>query len=193
MMDDLFETTIENLTEKNALLVSAADHLQVGYLKAFIISYSHISCHFVKQAFVPQFKYLYFYNQKAEEFKWLTAKFLNHGLFDFWKGLESRMFNVFVRTEEKRLKRSNNNSSSTETLDFNNFIGQVHFPLFYTVVSMLTGIFVFVFLSECAIENAPELSLFVHKKIKQWGINCVDSCPVSIFGEQICQSPSPYS
>jgi hypothetical protein len=169
---DLFVTKIKNLRERTALLLKTSDHVQANYLKAISISNypNPISCHFVKQPFAPKLQNLYFFNPKAEEFKWLTAKFLNHGLFEFWKRLESRMFNVVIIRDEKRYERSNNNSSSTETLDFSNFIGQIHFPLVYTVVSILTGICVVVFLSECAIENALELSLFALKKIKRFGM-----------------------
>jgi hypothetical protein len=166
---EVFESRIENVTERNALIMSAPDHIQANYLKVISVSYypNPISCHYVKQPFPPKFNNLYFFNQKAEEFKWLTAKFLDHGLFEFWKGLESHMFNVGVRRVEKHYKKANHNSSSTETLDFSSFIGQVHFPLFYTVVSILTAIYIVVFLSECAIQ---ELSSFDLNKIKQFGM-----------------------
>jgi hypothetical protein len=168
---ELFESKIENLTERNALVMSAPDHLQANHLQVISVSYYPLSCHFVSQPFPPTFKNLYFINPKAEQFKWLTAKFLDHGLFEFWKGLESHIFNVGVRRVDKRSEaKSDNTSSSTETLDFNNFIGQVHFPLFYTVVSILIGICIVNFLSECAIQNARELSLFALEKMKEFGM-----------------------
>jgi hypothetical protein len=170
--DELFRSKIKNPTERNAILMSVPDHIQMIVLKGLSISYYPISCHFVKQPFAPKFKYLYFYNSKAEEFKWLTAKFLDHGLFEFWKGLHSQLWTLNERGKENLFKRSNN-SSSTESPDFTNFIGQVHLPVIYFLVSILTGICIVVFLPECAIQTAQNLSLLAFKKIKQFGMNLV--------------------
>jgi hypothetical protein len=161
---------ITKVTEKNAFLLSVPDHLQVNTLQAFRVSSYPISCHFVKQPFAPQFYNLYFINPKVEEFKWLTAKFLDHGLFEFWKRLHSHLFNLGVRRHEKFNKRFNN-SSSTESPDLSNFIGQVHISVFYILVSILAVTCILVFLFECAIQNAQELSLFAFQKIQLFGIN----------------------
>jgi hypothetical protein len=171
--DSMAEDILDKITkviEKNAFLLSAPDHLQVNMLKAFLVPSYPISCHFVKQPFAPQFNNLYFINPKVEEFKWLTAKFLDHGLFEFWKRLHSHLFKLNARRREKFNKRFNN-SSSTESPDLSNFIGQVHLSVFYILVSILAVTCILVFLFECAIQNAKELSLFAFKKIQQFGIN----------------------
>jgi hypothetical protein len=154
---------LTNMTGKNALLVSDTYHNQVHLLNTLnTVSYP-ISCHFVKQPFAPEFVNLYFYNPKAEEFKWLTAKFLDHGLFKFWSRWETQQRRLGRRRLEKYLKRSKN-FSSNEVVDINNFIGQVHLFVFYILVSILTGICIVIFVFECTIRNAGELSLFVLKK-----------------------------
>jgi hypothetical protein len=160
----VLNSKITNLTEKNAYLVSASYHRQVHILNIFnTVSYP-ISCHFVKQPFAPKFVNLYFFNPKAEEFKWLTAKFLDHGLFQFWTGWETQQLRLFHRRMEKHYKMSKK-SSSTEVLDIQNFIGQVHLFVFYILISILTGICVVVFVFECAIQDARQLSLFVFAKL----------------------------
>jgi hypothetical protein len=155
---------ITDLTEKNAEITSAPYHNQVYYLNFMnTVSYP-ISCHFVKQPFAPKFMNIYFFNPKAEDFKWLTAKFLDHGLFQFWTGLETQQLSLVHRRVEKHYKMSKN-SSSTEVLDIQNFIGQVHLFVFYILISILTGICVVFFVFECAIQDARQLSLFVFAKL----------------------------
>jgi hypothetical protein len=157
------QSKITNLTEKNAYLVTAPYHRQVNVLSKFNEESYPISCRFVKQPFAPKFINLYFYNPKAEEFKWLTAKFLDHGFFKIWKGWETQRLSLIHRRGEKRIK-SSSNSSSTEVPDINNFIGQLHLFVFYKLISILTGICIAVFVLECAIQDAEELSLFVFAK-----------------------------
>jgi hypothetical protein len=64
------------------------------------------------------------------------------------------------------MRSKKSNSSSTETLDISNFIGQVHLIVFYTSISVLTAIGFAIFLLECAILKARELLLFVQVKVK---------------------------
>jgi hypothetical protein len=160
----LVPSKIASLTEKNAYLVSALYHRQIYYLNFMNTESYPISCHYVKQPFAPKFMNLYFYIPKAEEFKWLTAKFSDHGLFEIWKGWEIQQLGLIHRRRGEQMKKLSN-SSSTEVGDINNFIGQVHLLVFYIWISRLTGICIVVFTFECAIQNAQELSLFVFAKL----------------------------
>jgi hypothetical protein len=160
----LVPSKITNPTEKNAYLVSAPYHRQVYYLNFMNTESYPISCRYVKQPFAPKFKNLYFYITKAEELKWLTAKFLNHGIFEIWKGWEIQQLGLIHRRREEQIKKLSN-SSSTEVRDINNFIGQVHLLVFYILISRLTGICIVVFIFECAIQNAQELLIFVLAKL----------------------------
>jgi hypothetical protein len=165
-------TKLTNLTEKNAFIVSAPYHRQVNVLNIFNEASYPISCRFVKQPFAPKFMNLYFFNPKAEEFKWLTAKFLDHGLFHIWTVWETQQLSLIHHKGEQRMKRSSN-SSSTEVLDLNNFIGQVHLFVFYRLIFILTGICIVVFVFECAIQKAQLLSLSALKKVRQFSFNLV--------------------
>jgi hypothetical protein len=127
--------------------------------------------HFVKRPFAHQFKELYFVNPKAEEFKWWTGKFLDHGLVELWKRLCSHQLTLREHqwSLSNRLERSN--SSSAESEHFYNFIGQVHLFPFYNIILNLTAICVAVFVWECLMQNAQQLSVLVLIKLKQFSIN----------------------
>jgi hypothetical protein len=141
-------------TYKNSWIISAPNDLQEYHLSLINDINYPISCHFVKRPFAHEFSNFYFSNPKPEEFKWWTAKFLDHGLFEFWKRLESHMLTSQKRrlSLEDRSKRSN--STSTEALDVHNFVGQVHLTVFYIVIAILTAKCVAIFLLECAMRNA---------------------------------------
>jgi hypothetical protein len=152
------------VTSKNAWIVSMAYHFQVYNLNLLTQKNYPLSCHFVKRPLAHEFSEFYFFNPKAEEFKWWTAKFLDHGLFVFWKRLESHMVTLYQQrvSLEDRPKRSN--SSSVGALDAQNFIGQVHLIVFYIVIGIITVICFAIFLLESAIQNAQVHTLFVQIK-----------------------------
>jgi hypothetical protein len=154
-------------TVKNALMISGPYHLQVFYLNIFQERNHPLSCHFVKRPFANAFWEFYFVNPKAEEFKRWTAKFLDHGLVEFWRRLESHQVRLQQRKRSLKNHSKRYNSSSTETLDINNFIGQVHLFAFYVVLSKLTAVCFVIFIFECAMHKAQKLSLFVLRKFKQ--------------------------
>jgi hypothetical protein len=108
---------LASLTHKNAFIVHAPHYIQLYYLN-FANDRNHpLSCHFVKRPLGHKFKEFYFMNAKSEEFKWWTTKFLDHGLFEFWKRLHSHMLTLELHkfSLESRSKRSN--SSSAEAPD----------------------------------------------------------------------------
>jgi hypothetical protein len=111
-----------SVTEKNAMFISASYDIQKMNLNRFTENSYPLSCHFVKRAFGHQFGELYFFNPKAEEFKRWTAKFLDHGLFEFWRRVNSHhaTLNLYKQSFENRLKRYN--SSSIEALDISNLL-----------------------------------------------------------------------
>jgi hypothetical protein len=164
--EDSISSELTSATSKNAWILNAPYHIQVYNLNLIIQRNYPLSCHFVRRSFAHQFRELYFLNPKAEEFKWWTTKFLDHGLFVFWKRLESHKLTLYQRYVLLRMRSKKSNSSSTETLDISNFIGQVHLIVFYTSISVLTAICIAIFLLECAIPKARELSLFVQVKVK---------------------------
>jgi hypothetical protein len=136
--------------------------IQVHYLNTITQRNYPLSCHFVKRLFAQEFRELYFFNPKAEEFKWWTTKFLDHGLFVFWKRLHSHFLTLnqsYYVSLQFRSEKSN--TSSGEALGISNFIGQVHLIAFYIVMSVLTAICIAIFLLECLTPKARELSLFV--------------------------------
>jgi hypothetical protein len=157
---------LASVTDKNAWIFYAPDYIQLYHFNLFNDRNYPLACHFVKRPFASKFREFYFFNPKAEEFKWWTAKFLDHGLFEFWKRLESHMLTSQKRrlSLEDRSKRFN--SSSVEPPDVQNFIGQVHLIAFYIVIAILTAICVAIFLVECAMQNAQALSKFVLNKFK---------------------------
>jgi hypothetical protein len=130
---------LASVTDKNAWIIIAPDYLQVYYLNRFNNRNYPLASHFVKRPFASKFNEFYFFNSKAEEFKWWTAKFLDHGLFEFWKRLWSHMLTLKQNkfSLENRSKRFN--SSSIEPPDVQIFIRQVHLIVFYIVIAILTA------------------------------------------------------
>jgi hypothetical protein len=157
-----FLSRVLNLKEKNAVMLTTRYQDQEHDLKLVRIFNYPTSCHFVTQPFAPKFTEFYFGNPKYEEFKWLTAKFLDHGLFEFWKGVESHLSTVGERRMAKYMNRT-----STEGPDLANFIGKVHLYVFYIVVSILKVICIVVFLAEWAKKSARKLSLSALETVKQ--------------------------
>jgi hypothetical protein len=169
---------LASVTSKNAWILSAPYFIQLDYLNK-ITRYNYpLSCHFVKRPFAHQFLEFYFYNPKSEEFKWWTAKFLDHGLFEFWKHLHSHTLTLTERKFSLEGRPERTNSSSVEAFDFQNFIGQVHLIVFYILISIITAICVAIFLLEWAMQNARALSLIILNKFKHislkspWAIVC---------------------
>jgi hypothetical protein len=178
---EIINTELASVTSKNAFMISGPYYIQLYNLKLINDRNYPLSCHFVKRPLAHKFREFYFFNPKAEEFKWLTAKFLDHGLFEFWKRLDSHMLSLDQRKilSEDRSKRSN--SSSVEVPDVQNFIVQVHFIGFYIVIAILTAICVAIFLFECAIQNAQALSLFALKKFKHFRLRLLWTVVRSLF------------
>jgi hypothetical protein len=191
------ENELAPVTAKNAYILDAPFYAQVYYLNAIIQIHYPLSCHFVKRPFAHQFREYYFFNPKAEEFKWWTAKFLDHGLFEFWKRLESQMFTLHQRRLSLRNRAKRSNSSSVEALDVQNFIGQVHLIVFYIVIAILTAICVAIFLLEFAIQNAQLLSLFVLNKVKYFSLQLSWTMVRVVFLmrrtiERFCKNRKPF-
>jgi hypothetical protein len=157
---------LASVTSKNAWIVNKPYYMQVHALNLLNERNYPLSCHFVKRPFGHQFIEFLFFNPKAEEFKWWTAKFLDHGLFDFWKRLDSHVDTLHQRRVSLQMRSNKSNSSSIESYDMSNFIGQVHLNVFYIAISILTAICIAIFLVESAMEKARELSLFVFTKFK---------------------------
>jgi hypothetical protein len=186
---------LASVTTKYALIISTPYFMQVYYLNLINDRNYPFSCHFVKRPFAHIFIEFYFLNAKAEDFKWLTAKFLDHGLFKFWKRLESHSLTLDQHklSLENRSKRYN--SSSAEGLDAQNFIGQVHLVVFYIVIAILTAICVAIFLLEYAMQSAQALSLFVLNKSKHFCLQLLWTIVrfLSLMRRQIgrlCQNPN---
>jgi hypothetical protein len=152
---------LASVTSKNAWITLGSDYTQVHALNIMTQRNYPLSCHFVKRPFAHRFSELYFINPKAEDFKSWTAKFLDHGLFVFWKRLHSHSVILYQRRESLQMRSHMSNSSSAEALDISNFIGQVHLIVVYIVISVLTAICVAIFLLECAMRRVREVSLFV--------------------------------
>jgi hypothetical protein len=157
---------LASVTSKNAWILSAPYFIQVDYLNLITRRNYPLSCHFVKRPFAHNFREFYFSNPKSEEFKWWTAKFLDHGLFEFWKHLHSHSLTLKQRRFALEGRPERTNSSSVEALDAQNFIGQVHLIVFYIVISIITAICVAIFSLECAMQNAQALSLIILNKFK---------------------------
>jgi hypothetical protein len=172
---------LASVTSKNAWCVDAPYYTQVYYLNVITEIHYPISCHFVKRPFSQEFDEFYFFNPKAEEFKWWTAKFLDHGLFVFWKRLHSHMQTLQQRrlSAFNRTKRSK--SSSAGALDTQNFIGQAHLKAFYIVIAILTAVCVTICLLECAMQNAQALSRFALKKFKYFSLQLLRTIVRSLF------------
>jgi hypothetical protein len=152
---------LASVTSKNAYIINAPYYIQVHNLNLITQINYPLSCHFVKRPFAHQFREFYFLNPKSEEFKGWTTKFLDHGLFEFWKRLHGHMTTLHQRNGSLEM-----HSSSNEVLDIANFIGQFHLILFNIVISVLTAICIAIFLFECAMPRVRELSLFVLTKSK---------------------------
>jgi hypothetical protein len=157
---------LASVTAKNAWMLSAPYYIQLHSLNLISVNNYPLSCHFVKRPFAHEFKEFYFFNLKAEEFKWWTAKFLDHGLFEFWKRLHSHMLTLDLHKFSLSNRSKRSNSSSVEALDVQNFIGQVHLIVFYIVIATLAAICIAIFLLECAMPKARGFSLFVLTKFK---------------------------
>jgi hypothetical protein len=158
------------VTSKNAWIISAPYFIQVYYLNLISERNHPLACHLVKRPFAYHFRELYYFNPKAEEFKWWTAKFLDHGLFEFWKRLDSHQLTLYERRRSMAIRLEMSNSSSTEALDMNDFIGQFHLSVFHLVISILTTICIVIFLFECAMQNIQQLSLFALTKFKYYSL-----------------------
>jgi hypothetical protein len=143
-----------SVTSKNAWIISAPYYTQVYYLNLMKVRRSKLSCHFVKRPLGLEFVEYNFYNSAAEEFKWWTAKFLDHGLFEFWKRLDSHLITLRQRRLSALDRSKRSNSSSVESLDVQNFVGQLHLIVFYIVIAILTAICVAIFLLEFAMQKA---------------------------------------
>jgi hypothetical protein len=161
---------LASVTSKNAWIKSGPDYIQVHALNLITQRKYPLSCHFVKRPFAHQFRELYFLNPIAEEFKRWTAKFLDHGFFVFWKRLQSHMLTLDQHRESLQISSKTPNSGSTEALDLQNFIGQVHLVAFYIVISVLTAICLSIFLLECAAKKSREVSLFILTKLKYFSL-----------------------
>jgi hypothetical protein len=74
---------LANVIEKNAVFLSAPYYIQVFNLQMTTEMIYPISCHFFIRPFATHFQDFYFFDPKAEEFKWWTGKSLDHGLFEF--------------------------------------------------------------------------------------------------------------
>jgi hypothetical protein len=188
---------LASVTSKNAYILDAPFYVQVHNLNLISLRNYPLSCHFVRRPFAHQFREFYFFNPKAEQLKWWTGKFLDHGLFEFWKRLNSRMLTLYQRKVSLDDRSKWSNSSSVEALDARNFIGQVHLIAFYIVIGILTAICVAIFLLECAIQNVRLLSLFVLNKVKRFSlqlswtmVRCVFLMSRTI--ERFCQNRKPF-
>jgi hypothetical protein len=195
--DENIGNEIASVTSKNAWIITAPYFIQVHILNVITQRNRPLSCHFVKRPFAHQFDEFYFFNPKAEEFKWWTTKFLDHGLFNFWKRLHTHMNTLEQRQISLEDRSEGSNSSSVETFDLSNFIEQVHLIVFYIVIAVLTAICVAIFLLECAIKNAQALSLFTLKKFKHVSLQLLWTIVRSIFLMsrligRICQNCKPF-
>jgi hypothetical protein len=161
-------TNLSKGSDKIALSFLATYRSQLSYLRDLTDRNYPFSCHFVKKPFAPLFEDMYFFNPKAEDFKLLTAKFLDHGLFEFWKRLESHLIYLLQsRRSIHRLKRFNSSSASaSQDHNASNYVGQVHLYGFYMLVSIFTVVSVVIFVLECVKQQVIQLSLPVLAKFK---------------------------
>jgi hypothetical protein len=178
--DDILKK-LASATKKNALFSSAPYYIQKLILNQISEGNYPLSCHFVKRAFAAQFQDFYFFNPKAEEFTWWTAKFLDYGFFEFWKNLETQHHTIIQRKESLLNHWKRSNSSSMESFDLSSFIGQVHLYVFYKVISILTSICIAVFIFEFAKKIAQVHSVLVVKKFKRACLQLLWTIVRSIF------------
>jgi hypothetical protein len=185
LYNENYEETIANglasVTSKNAHIINAPYFLQVYHLNRINQRLYPLSCHFVKRPLSHIFQEFFFLNPKAEEFKWLTAKFLDHGLFEFWKSLQSHMQTLNQRRLSVLNRSKMSNASSTGVLDIQNFVGQVHLIVFYIVIAILTAICVAIFILECAMQNAQVPSLFVLQNFAHYSLQFLWTIVRSLF------------
>jgi hypothetical protein len=172
---------LASVTSKNAWILSAPYYLQVHGLNVITQRNYPLSCHFVKRPFAHELREFYFFNPKAEEFKWWTEKFLNHGLFEFWKRLHARSRTLAQRSLSRKNSSKRSNSTSVENFDGQNFIGQVHLILFYMIIGILTSICVAIFLVEYVMQNAQALSVCVLNKFKHFSSKLLWTIVRSLF------------
>jgi hypothetical protein len=169
------EMFLTKASDKNAISNFGHYHSQLLFLNGLMEKNYPFLCHFVKRPFAPEFDNVYFFNSKAEEFKWWTGKFLDHGLFEFWKRLEAHTLYVLELRKWLiiRFNRSNSSSPTNQSLDLNNFVGQVHLYVFYMIVLILTAFCVLVFVLECAGQSAKQLLFLVLTKFKHFSLEFV--------------------
>jgi hypothetical protein len=145
---------LASVTSKNAWIVSMPYYIQLYYLNLINDKNKPLSCHNVKRLFAHEFKKFFFFNPKAEKFKWWTAKFLDHGLFEFWKRLESHMLTLEQHTISQENRSKNFISSFVEPFDVQSSVGLVHLIVFNIVIGILTAICAAIFLFKCGMQNA---------------------------------------
>jgi hypothetical protein len=191
------EMLLTKASDKNAISNFGHYQSQLLFLNGLMEKNYPFLCHFVKRPFAPEFDNVYFFNCKAEEFKWWTGKFLDHGLFEFWKRLEAHTLCILELRKWLiiRFNRSNSSSPTNQSLDLNNFVGQVHLYVFYMIVSILAAFCGLVFVLECAGQHAKQLSFIVLTKFKHFSLEFVwtDGCSLFVFDGQIYESPLPKS
>jgi hypothetical protein len=200
LVSDSDEETINELASarsKNAWILSMPYYTLVEYANLIAETNYPLSCHLVKRPFAHKFVNLYFLNPKAEEFKWLTARFLDHGLFEFWKHLYGHMLTLDQRNVSLQIRSKKSKTTSTEALDISNFIGQVHLIVFYIVISVLTAICVGIFLLECVMQKVLEVSLLVQTKFTHFGFQLLRPIVRSLFLMskligRLCQNHKPF-
>jgi hypothetical protein len=164
----LLLTNLSKGSDKIAFSLLASYRSQLLYLRDLTERNYPFSCHFVKQPFAPLFEDMYFFNPKAEDFKLLTAKFLDHGLFEFWKRLESHLISLLLSRRSIHRLETFNSSSASASQDYHvsNNVGQVHLYGFYMLVSIFTVVSVVIFVLECVKQQVIQLSLPVLAKFK---------------------------
>jgi hypothetical protein len=168
--------------EKNAWVAPAPKYLQLYWLNRITETIFPVSCRFVGRPFPPRSQDFYFFNAKAEEFKWLTKKFLTHGLVEAWKRLEVHQLLLLKRRDSVGKDFKSSNSTWTESFELRNFIGHIHLSVFFLIVSMLFAICIVVFAFECRMmPKAQRLSSFVVAKLKHFILELLWTMVRSIF------------
>jgi hypothetical protein len=138
-------------------------HLETYYSNGFTGMIHPISSSFVKRPYAHQFRELYFFNPKAQQFKLWTGAFLGSRCILVLETFAYRQLILIQR----RNSLGNFNSNSTDGLDVNNFIGQVHLSVYYIVVfHNKSNLHCYTVLFKCALRNAQQLSLFNLTKLE---------------------------
>jgi hypothetical protein len=182
------------VTSKSAWILTAHYFVQLHTLKLIKDRNYPTSCNFVKRPSAHQFREFYFLNPK-DEFKWWTEKFLDHGLFEFWKRLHIHMLTLYERHGSFEKCSNNLSSSLVEAVNVQNFIGQVHLTSFYIVTAIITAICVVICVLECAMQNAQALSIYVVNNFKHFSLQLLWTIvlSLSLMRRQIgrvCQNPN---